>query len=629
MSARRLSRLVGRSVLVALLTATWMVHAGPFEQGEDGSGVAAPLAAAASKARFRLILPLRDEEKLDRLLLDQSDPGSPNYHKWLSVNNFADRFLPTPGQIAQVSRAVQALGLTVVGADSHSVIVEGSASAVQAAFRTQLRVARRVDGSTHLVAPGPLATPLALAALGALTPAFANIATPQPAARRTALPLGTQNRAGRTGPYWFTDLKQAYDYPAYNALRAGKRVDGSGANVAVLMSGDVLDSDIQAMFRHERWSGLSGTAVPSIQRVRVNGGPAPGIFDAGSIEASLDVQMVLGGAPGASTTLVQVPDLTDSNIIDGLITIIDSNVYDIVSMSIGGPQNLYLPGYNGGLDYRYVLRIYDALFKQGCAQGITFIAGSGDQGGLAAPSANYFNNDPRDRPVFVRGVNFLSDSPQVTSVGGGNLVTSISQTGETSAAYVSENGAADRTLAIDLFSLGKAVRGGFWGAGGGISFVFPRPPWQAGTLTGTSAARTEPDVGMQVGGCPGDMVADQSCGISSQRSAVYVYLGGTPYPLIGTSVAAPEFASAVALFVGQNGRQGNLNPYLYAKGRAQASGGPQAFHQGQQAFDGYWSNNDQGPSYNYIFGNGSPDVRILFDFTDLPAAGAPGSASNP
>ena len=33
--------------------------------------------------------------------------------------------------------------------------------------------------------------------------------------------------------------------------------------------------------------------------------------------------------------------------------------------------------------------------------------------------------------------------------------------------------------------------------------------------------------------------------------------------------------------------------------------------------------------YNYIFGNGSPDIRNLFGLAALPAAGTPQTASNP
>ena len=630
MIARRIVKRLTGSLLVVLLATGQSAVAGPYEQGEDGSGMAPALASPRVKVRFRLLLPLRHEDDLDRLLLQQADANSVEYHKWLSSKAFADRFLPTPQQLAKLARVAQTMGLTTVGTDAHSVTVEATAAQLETVFSTQLRYAKRASGLARLIAPGPLASPAMLAETGALTPAFANVALPQPAAWRAAATSGSLNRVGRNGPYWFTDLKQAYDYPAYNSMRRGKRVDGTGASVAVLMAGDVLDSDIEAMFRHERWSKFTSIPVPAIGRLLVNGGPVANVGDTGFIEASLDIQMVLGGAPGASTTLIEIPDLSDSNIIDGLIAIVDSNAYDIVSMSIGSPQNFYLPGYNGGVDYRPILRLYDALFKQGCAQGITFIAGSGDQGGLASPSANYFNNDPRDRPVFVRGVNFLSDSPHVTSVGGGNLITTASVSADSSgSAYLEENGTADRMLAIDMFKLGKAVQGGFWGAGGGVSFLFARPSWQASTQTGTATARTEPDVGMQVGGCPGDIVADPACASSKQRSAVYVYLAGKPYPLIGTSVAAPEFASAVALFVGQNGRQGNLNPYLYQMAREQARGGAKAFHQSQQASDGYWSSADQGPSYNYIFGNGSPDVRVLFGFTDLPAADAPGTAQNP
>jgi hypothetical protein len=50
------------------------------------------------------------------------------------------------------------------------------------------------------------------------------------------------NRYSSTGGYWFDDLKQAYNYPS------DRTFDGTGANVGVLMSSDVLDSDTRAAF---------------------------------------------------------------------------------------------------------------------------------------------------------------------------------------------------------------------------------------------------------------------------------------------------------------------------------------------------------------------------------------------
>jgi hypothetical protein len=45
-------------------------------------------------------------------------------------------------------------------------------------------------------------------------------------------------------------------------------------------------------------------------------------------------------------------------------------------------------------------------------------------------------------------------------------------------------------------------------------------------------------------------------------------------------------------------------------------------------FDGAFTSSASG-GYNYIYGNGSPDVRNLFQLTGSPPAGQPQTPSNP
>ena len=316
-------------------------------------------------------------------------------------------------------------------------------------------------GHSRVVAAGPLTLSPALKAAGAMIPAFANKEQLRPHSMVSAKAV-PDNRYAPNGPYWFTDLKQAYDYPSYQAVQNGKPLDGTGANVAILMSGDVSDADTAFAFNHEHFTAVTGLPVPTVNRLPVDGG---NIYDPGgpngTVEASLDVQMVTGGAPGANTTLVTIPDLSDQHIMDGYTAIIQANAYDIVSSSFGGPEAGYLPGFNGGQDFTFILDIYEGLFEQGNAQGITFIASSGDSGGLSFVSLSYLNPDPRVRAVFVPGVETPAVSPSVTSVGGGNLITTYDPVNFQST-YVAENGLGDPEKPHDPYGFGKAVSGGYW-----------------------------------------------------------------------------------------------------------------------------------------------------------------------
>jgi len=105
-------------------------------------------------------------------------------------------------------------------------------------------------------------------------------------------------------------------------------------------------------------------------------------------------------APGATILDYNIPDLSDNSTYDGYLAIIEDNEADVVSSSFGGAEGFYTAAYNDGTDFTYILTMFDDLFKQGNAQGITFLASSGDSGGLGLPSVGYFDT-PQDPPVVT------------------------------------------------------------------------------------------------------------------------------------------------------------------------------------------------------------------------------------
>jgi subtilase family serine protease len=589
-------------------------------------------ASAQDVVEFGVYLPLRHQAELDTLIAQLHDKASPKYQQWLQPADFVSQFGPRAADIAAVKDALTARGLTIMSTNAHGVRVSGSAAAVTQAFSTPLLKVSK-HSHTRFQARQALRIPSELAAIELRVTGLDALPEHHVHARvagRAPQAIG-DNRYSATGPYWYDDLKQAYDYPAYSAS-----TDGSGVSVAVLMSDLIFPGDVAAMFNHEKFTALTGKPVPGVTTVPIDGG---GVLDGnGSVEASLDVQQVLGGAPGAKVTLVSIPDLSDDHIMDGYQYIIDTNKYDIVNSSFGGCELNYTAAYNDGTDFTYILQQYHDLFQQGNAQGITFVASSGDEAGLECPTANYFNNDPS--AVFVPSVSTPAADPDVTAVGGGNLVTTSSTT-TLASAYVRESANADPEAPYDIYGLGSDVAGGYWGAGGGVSVVFKKPAYQFLANTGSSKWRTLPDVGMQVGGCPQIAV---SCD-PDDSSVVTAYNVGDPvngglFTLIGTSVASPEFVGALALFEQQfgkkNHRMGNVNTYLYAAGALQTIfGGTKApaalqfYHRNNPGYNGVVHDNVPSYNYNYVYGNGSPDVRKLFGMTAYKAAGVPQTSTNP
>jgi subtilase family serine protease len=628
----RINMLLAAGLCASGLAASQSALATPTLAAARADAKATVAAASAQDVvEFGVYLPLRHQDKLEALVAKQHDQNSPQYHQWLQPEEFLAKYGPRPADIEAVKNALAARGLTIVSTNAHGVRVRGSAAAVTQAFSAPLEKVTR-QSHTRFQARSALQIPGELAGIELHVVGLAAIPEHQVHARTSGnTPLSdADNRRRPTGPYWFTDLKQAYDYPAWSP-----KTDGTGVSVAVLMSDLIFPNDVGAAFDHEQFTALTGVAAPSVTTVLIDGG---GTYDGGgSFEASLDVQQVLGGAPGSNVTLVSIPDLSDQHIIDGYQYIVDANKYDIVNSSFGGCELAYTAAYNGGVDYTDILQQEHQIFLQGNAQGITFVASSGDQSGLECPTVDYFYGGTA--PTFVPSVSTPAVDPAVTAVGGGNLVTAYTA-GSLDSTYVRESAYNDPEIPYDIYGLGVNVSGGAWGAGGGVSSVFQKPLYQVLANTGSNKWRTIPDVGMQVGGCPRGLAL--SCG-ADDSAAVVAYgvgIGGGFYGVIGTSVSSPEFVGALALFEQQLGRKnhrvGNANYYLYAAGALQtltggvnAPGPLQFYHRNNPGYNGVVPDSFPSYNYNYVYGNGSPDVRKLFRMIQYPAAGVPQTTTNP
>ena len=624
----RIIGFVGVSISLAL------VLGAPPALTAPRAGLQAPAVVQAASptdtVQFSVFLPLRHRQELDALLADLHDSKSANYQHWLEPSEFLSRFGPSTADLASVKQSLTAHGFTIINENAHGMRVQGPASAVSKAFAAPVQ-RRTQNAHTRFMARG-LQMPGELAALNIRVVGLEGLPEHQVHSQVTGAVMNTpDNRYAATGPYWFDDLKQAYDYPAYS-----KKTDGTGVTAAVLMGDLLFPGDVDAAFNHEMFTAVTGLPVPSVTTVLIDGGGAIGGPD--TFEASLDVQQILGGAPGTNVTLVSVPDLSDDHILDGYSYIIDQNTFDLVNSSFGECELEYTAAYNEGTDFTYILQEYNELYQQGVAQGITFAVSSGDQGGIMCPSPDYGFLPNDGNITFGIGVSTPADDPNVTAVGGGNLITTY-KAASLNSAYVRESAFADTDIPYDVYGLGQPVSGGVWGAGGGVSQIYKKPLYQYLANTGSATQRTLPDIGMQVGGCPGGI--SLTCGADDSAAVVAygVNYGGGFYGVIGTSVSSPEFLGALALYeqqLGKHHRQGNVNYYLYTMGALQSLFGgvnaPEAlqfYHRNIPGFDGAYNGGKPSYNYDYIYGQGSPDVRKLFGLEKYPAAGVPQTPSNP
>src|ERR1039458_9162487 len=387
-------------IFVAVLVA--VVVPASVLAGEVAVASTVEAASPTDMVELHVYLPLRNQQQLDNLLAQLHDRNSPEYQHWLQPADFLNRFGPSAADLSTVRASLTSHGFTVTQSNAHGMRVTGPVSAISKTFGAAV-YKRTHQGRTHFIAQNALQIPSELEGINLRILGLESV----PEHRVQSHLLGpiadsiVDNRYGVTGPYWFDDLKQAYDYPAYDTPSSKGRpgLDGTGVNAAVLMSDLIFPGDLPAAFTHEKFTAITGKPAPAYDTpsskgrpgldgtgvnaavlmsdlifpgdlpaafthekfTAITGKPAPGVTTVlvdgggvyggpGSFEASLDVQQVLGGAPGANVTLVSIPDLSDAHIADGYNYIVDSNAYDIVNSSFGGCELEYTPAYNGGTD---------------------------------------------------------------------------------------------------------------------------------------------------------------------------------------------------------------------------------------------------------------------------------------
>jgi subtilase family serine protease len=555
---------------------------------------------APAGVRVFVHLPLRKSAQLDQLIREQSTKGSPLYHHWLTPAQFRETYGPTAQSLTAAATYLQSQGFKT-SLTSQGVFADAPQSTVEHTFNIQLStkattmsVSREHPSSVSVLSADRAPTiPTQLKAMGAHVDGFVAGKVPpmQPqislvSSKAVAAP---QNRYAPWGFYWFDDLKQAYRYPAYRVA------NGSGEKIAILSVSNYQASDIALYFGHEKLS------PPMIQVRSVDGGPQPygGINDGFSDEVMLDLEQAGGSAPGATLILYGVPDASiEPSFLDAYVAIDEDDVADVVAASYTVPcEQLFLPQYNGGLDFTSLLQDFHDVFRQGNAEGITFLNASGDNGALGcAPYGGSY------------GVGWPINDPSVTGVGGTNLETTYHPPSLDSS-YIAENAYDDQ---LDPSFYGYS---GVFGSGGGYSLYWRKPFYQYLVNTGSSM-RTVPDISMHMGGCPLGTLGP----CSPDRSSDIVAIDGALYLFIGTSASVQEFAGLQAIQDEMlHNRAGNVNFLIYALG------GFGAYRQDIPGNNGYATH----PGYNWVLGNGTPYAdRYAFQFFG-PVAGIPQTSTNP
>jgi len=520
------------------------------------------------------------QSALEALIAAQQDPASPQYHQWLTPDQFAAEFGAADSDLAQVQAWLQARGFTdvAVSRNRSEITFSGNVSQIEAAFGTEMHYFKS-GGQTHFAPASDLSVPAAMA------PAILSITRlsdfrPKSHFIRGNPALSRPNfTSGQTGSHFMTpgDLGVIYDINA--AYNAG--YTGAGQTIAVIGQSTVVTGDIL------NFQTAAGVPVRAPTLVPVPTTGSYQVSDGDEEESDLDLEYTSSIARGATIYFVYTGNsLTTGGAFAALQYAVQtplpgqSRPANIISSSYGDCEP------DVGAAEFATLNTYLA---QAAAQGQTVMSAAGDSGSSDCYNLSDFNSTSITTPqVAAPSVDFPASSQYVTAMGGSEFPTA--DVASTNTTYWKASTGSDLvTSALSYIPEqvwnDDAVTSGLSAGGGGVSIFAPAPSWQTGVPGITANTfRTLPDLALDASpNNAGYLIcsSDPSSGITGScsygfrdSSDLYLTVAG------GTSFATPIFAGMQAIINQSKGAttgSGLINPTLY-KLASNAATYASAFH---------------------------------------------------
>jgi subtilase family serine protease len=574
---------------------------------------------------------LHNRAELNGLLADQQDPTSPDYHRWLTPEQFAARFGPSVSEVEEVENWLVAQGFKVTRSSPEQRVIKfiGTVGQAKQAFNVSLKTfagayANVNDPEIPARFAGVISYIHGLDNMHATTPTL----RPAPFEQWRPAPDGTAvNSASSpqelqqlaellpdsvassdatdtepiTGPDdWLPQVIVNHQGPSFGPadLQAfynekpllGARINGASAGCI----GIVGDSDYMAgaLASFNRRFHLPAASITTVQADSSDPG-----FNSDESEALIDLEWSHAVAPNAPITFYVGVALEDA--IGAAVS--DPARCGVISISFG-----YC-----GEPVSFYQNTLDPMFAQAASQGQSVMVAAGDDGAAGLVYS------PAAGGCVVgdsRGVSELAADPNVTAVGGTSFAPTYNSKGM-DVGQVSEGVWNDPE---DGKSTGGAT-------GGGASAIFPKPAYQTGEGVPADGTRDVPDVSMVASPYfPGVFTAmDNSCFTGSHSCK-----GEGPvayYQFGGTSLATPLWAGITRL-IAQAAQQpylGNLNPTIYSLANAGlAESGFRDIVRANNDFN-FVTGYNAGPGYDQCTGWGTVDIANFVKAYDSTLPGPP------
>lgn len=554
-----------------------------------------------SHVRLVLQRSAEQEANLKQYLAELQQKSSPNYHKWLTPEEFGKLYGPADSDIAAITGWLESQGLTIeaISKGRTDIAFSGTVSVIQKAFQTSIH-SYSLNGQQFYSNDSLPTIPSALSSvvsgvthLSTLKPRpFYQLGRPgkydseskslRPVSSTTSSLLHPQLTYTSSSDYYLYlvpgDAATIYNTPntTLNAnYTSGTSYTGSGITIGTV--GDAYLSTTTPITNYRGlFLGESSPTAPKVTNVDSN-------TDTTDVdETYLDIEVAGALAPGATIHYYQSKDLYSA-----ISQAINDNVIDILSLSYGQCELGYTTSFNQEIE---------GWWKQAAAQGIAVTVSSGDNGSAACDDPN-----SQTKAEYGLQVNGLGSTPYNISVGGtdfkltqSNFSTYVSTSNSSSTYYrtaksyipeVTWNDSTSNNTTISANVPYSGTSANIWAGSGGksgcaqntntsatngtCSAGWSKPSWQAGTGVPSDGVRDLPDISLMSGAgstyyaawlvCTNDTSSGYTANCGSSSGSFSFYGMG------GTSAAAPAFAGILALVQQSQGggRLGQAAANLY------------------------------------------------------------------
>ena len=576
--APRVVQAVDDSSLVTLKGNVTALARPQFDKGEADPGL------QMSSVRLVLSRSPEQESALEQLMAEQLDKSSPNYHKWLTPQEFGKLYGPADSDIAAITAWLESHGLHVdsVSPGRTDVAFSGSVSQIEQAFHTHIHsfnangrlfysnttnpsipaaFASVVSGVGHLNTLEP--RPLSVRTGSATYDPGAKRFVPDSVSATGARPEFTNGSGTNSFLYVVAgDAATIYDTPnSFNANFSGTSYTGQGVTIGIGGNGQIQASTVQ----NYRKLFLGDSTAPTINVVN------SAVANSDTDEAYLDTEVAGALAPKANIVFY-----VDANLDSAIQKAINDNTVDIFSLSFGACEMDLTTADNN---------LVNGWWQQAATQGIAVTVSTGDSGAAGC-------DNPNTEQVAIHGnqVSGLASTPFNIAVGGtdyagllnGGFSTYASATQSSSTFYRSalkyipestwnDSVQTDASLSANVPYVDSNNKTNITGGSGGASSCstnsdtvntsgnvvvgtctngYAKPSWQRGTGVPNDSVRDLPDVSLLAGNgfdhaawlvCTDDV----NNGTTSNCAVTNGSFSAAGFG--GTSASTPAFAGILAL----------------------------------------------------------------------------------